>query len=283
MYSMILGEVPFEADSIIGVLLKQISADRPDPCAVKPDIPSALGSLIMRMMDKDPADRPQTPDGLLDELEAVRRILQPLAPPPSLAGISEVPEGKRQDFRPLPASRISRILRVEASADVLTRIITSIQDDSGVCIESDNPFRLNTVVEVRFREEGGEDELSGLGLVRWTAAKVMGVTFVKVQPLNKKGDSLRLSGPMAIGALTASPIHQRLLRLVYANAGQSMNIARIAGSLGVGARMAEEPLKIFERASMVKRHPDGRFEMLWPKDEALQREIVLWIEQHGMS
>ncbi|MDR1519630.1 MAG: protein kinase [Planctomycetota bacterium] len=282
MYYMIVGKVPFEADSVIGVLLKQISADRPDPCAVKPDIPSVLGSLIMRMMDKDPANRPQNPEELLRELETVRQILRPTPPPPSLAEISEVPEGERQNFRPLPASRINRLTRVEASTDVLTRIITSIHDDGGVRIDSDNPFPLNTVVEARFRDEGGDEEFSGLGLVRWTTDKAMGVTFVKVQPVNKKGDSLRLSGPMAIGALTSTPIHQRLLRLVYANAGQVMTIGRIAGSLGVGAKMAEEPLRIFERASMIKRHPDGRLEMLWPKDESLQREIVVWIEQHGM-
>ncbi len=286
MYCMVIGDVPFDADSVVGVLLKQISADRPDPCAVNPSLPSVVGSVIMRMMDKDPANRPQNPQELLSELEAVKQILQPAAPPPSLAEISEVPENQRHNFKPLPNGSITRLIRVEASADVLTRIITSIQDDSGVAIELENPFALNTVVEVRFTDpDRGGEEMSGLGLVRWSDETKMGVTFVKVQPVPKAGgaDAMRLSGPMAIAALTATPIHQRLLRLVYANAGQSMTLPKIASSLGVGSKMAEDPVKTFERATMIKRHPDGRLELLWPKDEALQREIVVWIERHGLK
>jgi serine/threonine protein kinase len=282
MYCMVIGDVPFDAESVVGVLLKQISAERPDPCAVKPELPSVLGSLIMRMMDKSPDNRPQTAQVLLDELQAVYDILKPAAPPPSLAEISEVPEEQRHNFRPLPLSRITRIIRVEASGDVLTRMITSIQEDSGVSIESENPFPLNTVVEVRFNDPEKGEELSGLGIVRWTDATKMGVTFVKVQPIPKSGGAMRLSGPMAIAALTATPIHQRLLRLVYANAGQQMTLPKIASSLGVGSKMAEDPVKTFERASLIKRHPDGRLELLWPKDEALQREIVVWIERNGL-
>ncbi|MCD8140633.1 MAG: serine/threonine protein kinase [Planctomycetaceae bacterium] len=283
MYCMVIGDVPFDADSVVGVLLKQISAERPDPCAIKPELPSVLGSLIMRMMDKDPENRPAGPAELLEELKTVHEILKPAAPPPSLAEISEIPEDQRGAFRLLPANRITRIIRVEASGDVLTRMITSIQDDSGVAIESENPFPLNTVVEVRFRDPAKDEELSGLGLVRWSEATRMGVTFIKVQPIPKSGGAdVRLSGPMAINALTATPIHQRLLRLVYANAGQFMTLPKIASSLGVGAKMAEDPVKTFERASLMKRHPDGRLELMWPKDESLQREIVVWIERHGL-
>jgi serine/threonine protein kinase len=283
MYCMVIGAVPFDADSVVGVLLKQISAERPDPCAIKPELPSVLGSLIMRMMDKDPENRPQNAQVLLDELQAVYDILKPVAPPPSLAEISEIPEDQRGSFVPLPLSRITRIIRVEASGDVLTRMITSIQEDSGVSIESENPFPLNTVVEVRFNDPEKGEELSGLGLVRWSDPKKMGVTFVKVQPIPKSGGAMRLSGPMAIAALTATPIHQRLLRIVYANAGQMMTLPKIASALGVGSKMAEDPVKTFERASIIKRHPDGKLELLWPKDEALQREIVVWVERNGLK
>lgn len=284
LYCMVIGDVPFDADSVVGVLLKQISAERPDPCAVKPSLPSVLGSLIMRMMDRSPDNRPQSPSELLGELQVVRDILKPAAPPPSLAEVSEVSEDQRQAFRQLPASRISRVIRVEASGDVLTRMITSIQEDSGVYIDTDSPFPLNTVVEVRFTDPEKDEELSGLGLVRWSEAKRMGITFVKVQPIPKGGrtGAMRLSGPMAIAALTATPIHQRLLRLVYASAGQRTTTSKIASSLGVGVKMAEDPIRTFERASMIKRHTDGSLELQWPKDEALQREIVVWVERNGL-
>lgn len=285
LYSMVIGDVPFDADSVVGVLLKQISADRPDPCAINPSLPPVFGALIMRMMDKFPENRQQNPEELLKELEAVQQILKPAAPPPSLAEVTEVSEENRKNFTPLPASRINRILRVEATADVLTRMITSIPGDSGVAIQSDNPFPPNTVVEVRFTVPGKEDEFSGLGLVRWTDDKTMGVTFIKIQAIPKGGKSglMRLSGPMAIGPLTATPIHQRLLRYVYSNIGQTPTLPQVASALGVGAKMAEDPITTFERASMIKRRSDGKLELLWPKDEALQKEIVVWMGRNGLK
>ena len=285
LYHMVIGDVPFDADSVVGVLLKQISAERPDPCAINPSLPPIFGALVMRMMDRLPENRQQNPKELLKELEAVRQILEPAAPPPSLAGVAEVSREQRRNFTPLPAGRITRLLRVEASADVLTRMITGIPDDSGVLIESDNPFPVDTVVEVRFTVPGKEDEFSGLGLVRWSDAGAMGVTFVKVQPIAKsaKGAGVRLTGPLAIGPLTATPLHQRLLRYVYSNLGQTNTMTQVASALGVGVKLAEDPLATFERASMVKRHPDGGLEFVWPNDEALQKEIIVWIGRNGLK
>ncbi|MDR3211418.1 MAG: serine/threonine protein kinase [Planctomycetota bacterium] len=285
LYCMVIGAVPFDADSVVGVLLKQISADRPDPCAINPSLPPVFGALIMRMMDKDPANRQQTPEALLNELDAVQQILRPAAPPASLLEATQVSQENRKNFAPLPTQRITRILRVEASSDVITRMITSITGDTGVAIDLDNPFPPNTVVEVRFNVPGREDELSGLGLVRWIEGRTMGITFVKVQPVPKAGRNadLRLSGPMAIGPLTATPIHQRLLRYVYANAGQVVAVSQVAGALGVGVRMTEDPISTFERASMIKRQGKDKLELIWPKDEALQKEIVIWMGRNGLK
>ncbi len=52
--------------------------------------------------------------------------------------------------------------------------------------------------------------------------------------------------------------------------------------LAPGQRAIEQ-ISQHEDRSMVKRHQDGRLELQWPKDEALQREIVVWIERHGLK
>ena len=117
----------------------------------------------------------------------------------------------------------------------------------------------------------------------------MGVTFVKVQPVVKKrpggGDTsaLPLSGPMAINAMTRTPIHQRLLRFVYSNAGRTVELSQIASALGVGMRMVDEPLSVFERARMAKRLTDGKVELVWPTDESLQKEVVAWVGRNGLT
>ncbi len=39
-------------------------------------------------------------------------------------------------------------------------------------------------------------------------------------------------------------------------------MTKIASALGVGAKMAEDPIATFERASLIKRQPDGQVKLL---------------------
>jgi hypothetical protein len=47
--------------------------------------------------------------------------------------------------------------------------------------------------------------------------------------------------------------------------------------------MTEDPISTFERASMIKRQGKDKLELIWPKDEALQKEIVIWMGRNGLK
>src|SRR5437016_6343439 len=70
-YELLTGRSPFGGLSPQGMLAAQVTAT-PDPVTQHRDsVPPALAALIMRCLAKHPADRPQTADELLGQLEAV--------------------------------------------------------------------------------------------------------------------------------------------------------------------------------------------------------------------
>ena len=74
LYEMLAGRVPFEADSTIGVLMKQIN----EPPAPIPGLPPALDRVVNRALAKDPDDRFQTPLELARALEVALRSVSEL-------------------------------------------------------------------------------------------------------------------------------------------------------------------------------------------------------------
>jgi len=69
-YEMLCGRTPFTG-SLRQVLAHQIS-DPPEPMAVhRPGVPPALGDLIMRALEKNPADRPPSAQAFIDVLDTL--------------------------------------------------------------------------------------------------------------------------------------------------------------------------------------------------------------------
>ena len=60
MYEAATGKVPFEGDDAISVALKQVNEQPVPPSQVNPAVDAALESIILKCMQKDPADRFQT-------------------------------------------------------------------------------------------------------------------------------------------------------------------------------------------------------------------------------
>ncbi len=69
LYQMLTGRVPFEHGSIPEKLYKHAHESPPDPLQFNPDVPGSVLYILGRMMEKRPADRYQTPQELLDELD----------------------------------------------------------------------------------------------------------------------------------------------------------------------------------------------------------------------
>ena len=70
LYYLLVGAAPFAAGSIKDRLKAQIHAKPPSPLDKRPDVPADLVELYFRMMQKDPAARPQTAKDVADALQA---------------------------------------------------------------------------------------------------------------------------------------------------------------------------------------------------------------------
>jgi serine/threonine-protein kinase len=78
LYELLVGCVPFPADSAVAAATRQVTDPVPDVLAARPDAPVRLAAAVERAMAKDPADRFASMDSLLAELVACRNELPPL-------------------------------------------------------------------------------------------------------------------------------------------------------------------------------------------------------------
>jgi len=69
-YQMVTGELPFQAPTVPGLLMKQISEEPTPVEQLRPDIPRELGQTVMRCLEKDPERRWPTADALRRALES---------------------------------------------------------------------------------------------------------------------------------------------------------------------------------------------------------------------
>ena len=69
MYEMATGKVPFDADNSVSIAVMHIQ-DKPDPAKnLNPNLPDHLNYIIMKLLDKDPANRFSNAKELIDALE----------------------------------------------------------------------------------------------------------------------------------------------------------------------------------------------------------------------
>src|SRR2546430_3137805 len=86
-YQMLAGELPFQAPTVPGILMKHITERAPLVTDKRPEVPEDLAACVMRSLEKDPEDRWPPADALRRALEArSATIYQPRPPGPSRAG-----------------------------------------------------------------------------------------------------------------------------------------------------------------------------------------------------
>ena len=109
LYEMIIGQVPYEAETPMAVVLQHITAPLPVPHMVDPHIPEQIERVILKAMAKDPQHRYQSAGEMVEALHAavtqvtssaetaavhpVPRLepAAPLSPPPGRAPLTPAP------------------------------------------------------------------------------------------------------------------------------------------------------------------------------------------------
>jgi eukaryotic-like serine/threonine-protein kinase len=75
-FHMVTGQIPFDGDNVISVLMQHISGDRPNPSDVNPAVPRLIDKVILKMIEPDPADRFRSFADLVPVLEEVHERLR---------------------------------------------------------------------------------------------------------------------------------------------------------------------------------------------------------------
>jgi serine/threonine protein kinase/tetratricopeptide (TPR) repeat protein len=73
LYEVVTGRVPFEGDTPLSIAMKHKGEVPKDPRELNAQVPSDLSSVILKCMEKDKANRYQTPEEILSELNKIEK------------------------------------------------------------------------------------------------------------------------------------------------------------------------------------------------------------------
>ena len=76
LFRLLAGRLPFVGESGMGVLVQHIREQPPHPRDINPALPKSMDDLILKALQKDPADRFQSAEEMTGALEAVVKRLQ---------------------------------------------------------------------------------------------------------------------------------------------------------------------------------------------------------------
>jgi tRNA A-37 threonylcarbamoyl transferase component Bud32 len=85
LYEMLTGRPPFSGDSAVTIAYKHVREDPVPPSRLNPDVPAALDAVVMKCLAKNPENRYQTVDELIQDLDRFRSGL-PVRATPLMAG-----------------------------------------------------------------------------------------------------------------------------------------------------------------------------------------------------
>ncbi len=104
LYRCATGRLPFDGHSAVEIFLAQRTETPRHPRELEPALPPGLADLIARLLEKDPARRPQSAAAVRDELRALRSPPPPVQPavPPGPAAPARDPWAGLTDDNPSP-------------------------------------------------------------------------------------------------------------------------------------------------------------------------------------
>jgi predicted Ser/Thr protein kinase len=85
LYQLATGQLPYEADTPLAVMLKHVNEPLPLPRTFQPDMPEGLERIILKAMAKNPDDRFQSADEMLAQLGNLDNAQLLAIPPASMA------------------------------------------------------------------------------------------------------------------------------------------------------------------------------------------------------
>ena len=77
LYEMLTGELPFDADTPLGIAMKHVNGHLRQPKELNPSVPDGINAITLRLLAKNPEDRYASDSELIEDLERVSVGLEP--------------------------------------------------------------------------------------------------------------------------------------------------------------------------------------------------------------
>lgn len=120
LYEMLTGDVPFTADSQVGVAMKHVNEELPDVQETRPEVSATVALVVERATTKDPDARYQRIEEMLDDLETALEVEA------ARAGGTTGEATSVLDAVPAPKRKLSMRGRISGAAVLLTLLVAAI-------------------------------------------------------------------------------------------------------------------------------------------------------------
>jgi eukaryotic-like serine/threonine-protein kinase len=134
LYEMATGQVPFDADNLMGILTKHLYEEAVPPRQVVPDMPEGLETVILKCVAKNADQRYQTMAEVMADLDQLSAGLAPYATRPEPTGRMAMGMGATQAMQAAAVgSGRSRMMAIAggAGALVLLAVVAVVAMSSG--------------------------------------------------------------------------------------------------------------------------------------------------------
>jgi serine/threonine-protein kinase len=130
LYEMLIGQVPFHADSQVGVAMKHVNEELPDVQRRRPEASAAVALVVERATAKNPDERYQTVAEMIDDLETALEVEAARAGSTTGEATSVLdavppPQRKLSDRRHWSWTAIALLLLVGGGALLAVQLISS--------------------------------------------------------------------------------------------------------------------------------------------------------------
>jgi eukaryotic-like serine/threonine-protein kinase len=133
LYEMLVGQVPFQADSQVGVAMKHVNEELPDVQQRRPELSAAAAMAVERATSKDPAQRYQRVGEMIDDLATALEVEAARAGTTTgeaTSVLEAVPRAQRKLSGGGRWSRLALVLLVLAFAGAVAAVILISSGDS---------------------------------------------------------------------------------------------------------------------------------------------------------
>ncbi len=119
LYLLCTGEMPFQAETTVGILMALALKNPVPPIQRNDSVPAELSSLTMQLLEKEPADRPQSARDVLDQLRTLRKSIDSAETrtgmtPETLLGVSKPILASKTTVSQPPRKSVGRGLKIAA-------------------------------------------------------------------------------------------------------------------------------------------------------------------------